>query len=199
MGTKTLLGALLFSLSLSAQAIPIVKHIVENGQLVGAENVNVNGVWYDVKFADGTCIDLFSGCDENSDFIFSTFSSVQMASEALIDQVLVDLSPELNFDSDPSKTFGCDFITACRSQIPFRTAFNSPTRVAVSGPTNYRESNSVGISGSWPDSWDTTRYGLLNFAVWTEKVHTIPEPSTIALLGLGLLGIGWTRSKKPQH
>ena len=107
MGTKTLLGALLFSLSLSAQAIPIVKHIVENGQLVGAENVNVNGVWYDVKFADGTCIDLFSGCDENSDFIFSTFSSVQMASEALIDQVLVDLSPELNFDSDPSSSFFC--------------------------------------------------------------------------------------------
>ena len=41
---------------------------VVDGELVGASDVLVDGTLYDVKFQDGTCVDLFDGCDEVSDF-----------------------------------------------------------------------------------------------------------------------------------
>ena len=43
---------------------------VVGGQLMGASGVDVGGILYDVEFLDGTCIDLFSGCDESADFDF---------------------------------------------------------------------------------------------------------------------------------
>jgi hypothetical protein len=45
---------------------------IVGGQLIGASNVDVGGGLYDVVFTDGTCIALFSGCDSNSDFAFTT-------------------------------------------------------------------------------------------------------------------------------
>jgi hypothetical protein len=38
------------------------------GQILGASGVDVGGTLYDVEFLDGTCIALFSGCDEVSDY-----------------------------------------------------------------------------------------------------------------------------------
>lgn len=44
---------------------------VQNGALFGATGVDVNGVLYDVSFLDGTCPELYNGCDQDSDFPFS--------------------------------------------------------------------------------------------------------------------------------
>jgi hypothetical protein len=59
---------------------------VSGGQLLGAHNVDVLGTLYDVTFLNGTCIDLFSGCDEPSDFAFNTQASATAAGQALLDR-----------------------------------------------------------------------------------------------------------------
>ena len=41
--------------------------IIVGDQLTGANGVNVNGSLYNVRFADGTCVAIFDGCDSVSD------------------------------------------------------------------------------------------------------------------------------------
>ncbi len=91
------------------------------GILTGASGVNVNGTLYDVAFREGTCADLFSGCDQNSDFIFSNPSNdgtlLGNAMLALLEQVLID-SPLGAFDSNPALTYGCYVASECRIISP---------------------------------------------------------------------------------
>ncbi len=44
---------------------------IVGGILHGASGVDVGGTLYDVEFLDGTCIVLFNGCDQSSDFTFT--------------------------------------------------------------------------------------------------------------------------------
>ena len=61
--------------------------VVVAGELVGATGVNVGGTVYDVQFVDGSCIDVYGGCDEVSDFPFTTLADATLAAQALLDQV----------------------------------------------------------------------------------------------------------------
>ena len=57
---------------------------------------NVDGSLYDFEFLDGTCVALFSGCDDISDFTFSTVAAATLASQALLDQVRLNgVAPSL--------------------------------------------------------------------------------------------------------
>ena len=66
---KLILEAVLILMASGAQAATLN---VLGGQLMGASGVDVGGSLYDVQFLDGTCIDLYSGCDDVSDFTFQT-------------------------------------------------------------------------------------------------------------------------------
>src|SRR5688572_27474840 len=70
---------------------------VSGGELTGALEVDVGGTLYNVAFVEGTCVDLFSGCDEVSDFTFTSLGGATQASQALLDQVFLDVT-EGNFD-----------------------------------------------------------------------------------------------------
>lgn len=50
-----------------------------NGELIGAKGVTVAGATYDVAFVDGTCEEVFSGCDSPADFVFSSQASATAA------------------------------------------------------------------------------------------------------------------------
>ncbi|MCH2186655.1 PEP-CTERM sorting domain-containing protein [Myxococcota bacterium] len=75
---------------------------VAGGQLMGATGVIVDGSSYNVAFLDGTCIALYDGCDEASDFTFQTAAAATLASQALLDQVFLDGIGL--FDSNPALT-----------------------------------------------------------------------------------------------
>ena len=88
--------------------------------LVGANGVNVGGTLYDVEFRNApgdSCIGLFTGCDQPTDFVFQTESLARAASQALLDQVFTD-SALGNFDSEPALTQGCTNSSLCAAATP---------------------------------------------------------------------------------
>ncbi|HIG00776.1 MAG TPA: hypothetical protein EYQ66_05655 [Myxococcales bacterium] len=97
---------LVVGLVLMASGVQAATLNVIGGQLHGASGVIVDGNAYDVEFLEGSCISLFDGCDDVSDFTFQTQAAAILASQALLDQALLDGGAGL-FDSQPGLTFGC--------------------------------------------------------------------------------------------
>jgi hypothetical protein len=95
----------------SAHALPVLR-IDANGVLTGAEGVEVGGTLYDVKFVDGSCVDLFSGCDEDTDF-------VNIALEQVVQQVFTP-SVQGNFGHSPQLIKGCTDLDTCLVEFPQR-------------------------------------------------------------------------------
>ncbi|MBW2667882.1 MAG: hypothetical protein JRE13_16465, partial [Deltaproteobacteria bacterium] len=102
----SLITLVVLFICMAASANALTLNVDGGGQLFGAFDVNVGGTLYDVEFVAGTCIALFDGCDDVSDFTFQTEAAAITASQALLDQVLLD-SIEGNFDSQPNLTNGC--------------------------------------------------------------------------------------------
>lgn len=176
--------------SLPVLAAPTL--LVTGGLLTGAKGVVVGADLYDVQFKDGTCADLFNGCDGADDFVFDSDSTARVAFTALLDSVFID-SDLGNFDSDPSQTLGCSDFGVCRVRTPLAvlTAGEEITAIRLE---NWRNGNNTDfVSSSFPVLFglDTTLVTTSTWAVWTRST-AIPEPSTlglVALAGVSLMAV----------
>lgn len=159
-----------------------------SGILTGATGVDVGGTLYDVEFVDGTCAAVFTGCDDAStDFTFQTASAAVAASQALLDQVLLD-STLGNFDTEPSLTNGCAVPDGCLVWTPY-VAFPSVAGFGTGTSNNLNTAASdnagtVTIIGSAEPAF----LEVSTFARW--KIATsVPEPASFILVGLGLVAL----------
>ncbi len=173
-----------------------------NDQLIGANNVEVNGTFYNVTFQDGSCASVFSGCDNaGDDFDFTDSGGAQDASTALVLQVF---NPSI-FGSEPIRISGCDIAENCRVATPHALTlsinndllFNAKIANIFSG-----SSNTVGSLNSFPSSNFILSQGGFDpdatFARFTAVTveSSIPEPRTLALFAIGLAGLGFMKRRE---
>lgn len=185
------IGALGLAMS-PAQAVPTL--LVDNGQLLGADNVNVAGNLFDVRFVEGSCNSLFSGCTSSS-FPFPTHASATVAGQALIDQVFIDTGSDL-FDTDPTTTLGCTTGT-CTILIP-GTLLPGLLSAAVAFNGNVDALDRTGTLNTGRTT-NTASNGSRVFAVFTEaETVSISEPSLVALFGAGLFGVAMARRRRSR-
>lgn len=197
-----------------AGASPIL-NIDENGLLMGASDVDVAGMLFSVEFVDGTCAGIFNGCDDASDFAFSTIGEARAAAQALLDTVFIDGTFGY-FDTDPTRVAGCpgspNVLGSCLALIPYSstliTGQNGDQSFNVSA--NNRPLNNSDVIGGSSTHLDLYHTGdcrpphfcrpswapYSTWAVWSPQVITAPESGTLILLGSGLLGFSLARRKK---
>ncbi|HEU4821089.1 MAG TPA: PEPxxWA-CTERM sorting domain-containing protein [Qipengyuania sp.] len=184
--------SLLFAGSAHAATLQITA-----GKLTGATGVLVDGASYDVTFADGTCIELFAGCD-NEDFAFQTLTGANAAANALLDQVFLD-GVSGSFDTNPISTAVCNLNFNCFFIVPF-------ARLAGDGVDAVRaenwalELNDKTLALQTTTTFDTRQSSLSNYAVFTRSIAApVPEPSSWMLFigAFGLVGGAMRRLRRP--
>lgn len=170
--------------------VPPAMLVVDGGELQGATGVDVGGTLYDVEFVEGTCVDLFDGCDDVSDFAFATVEDALLAAQALQDQVVLNIGTD-NFDTVPNLTAGCSGVF-CGTAFPFGQPGATEVDV-VSSVNQVDEVSDFFGAGSTERTFDSSSgafHTLTTYAVWTvasspQEVPMIAWPAVISMLALG--------------
>ncbi len=168
--------------------------IINSGELQGATGIVISGLGtYDVSFEDGSCADFFFGCDELSDFAFTSYEQVIAASQALLDQVFIDSYLGL-FDSNPALIRGCEDDSKCIALIPYKL-----TKSWVLSKNLINSNSESGDEHSYTTNlkYNQSILGRSNstFAVFT-LVAQVPTPATALLFGSALITLISFRREK---
>lgn len=170
----------------SAQAVPTLL-IDGGGQLIGADRVDVGGSLYDVRFGNGSCTGLFSGCNNAvDDFAFQTQAEGIVAAQALLDQVFIDNGSNL-FDTEPETILGCSSVSTCQALIPVTLLTGGLLSNVITNNNNSIAGDTASSTLTLQRALSTASNGSRTYAVFTASA-SVPEPSVIALFSVGLLG-----------
>lgn len=199
-----LTGAML--LAGSASATPAATLITNSGGLLtGATGVSVHGSLYNVEFVDGTCASVFGSCSTSS-FTFQSQATAQLATQALLDQVLLGI-----YDDDVELTLGCPVVSdrsGCIIGIPYFATATTYDTAFTQNRSNLMEASGRFDSSTFrvinqAHSYTTVGRGGEVFArfTFTGLVPAVPEPSTwtMMLIGFGAIGHAMRRRKQAER
>ena len=162
-------------------------------QLVGANGVEVDGTIYNVRFIDGVGEKIIP----ESEFTFTTSLGAQHASQALEDQVYIDVTGLANWDTDPEMTNGIESTTSGKMFTPYKSdngywyggVWNPPDQYIGYGFLNTIYgvgSANDRVAGASPYfAADSTNDNALVYAIWT----SVPVPASFLLLISGLTAL----------
>jgi hypothetical protein len=215
---KKIVTSALITIALAALSTPASAAVtlnVQNNVLVGASNVEVLGALYDVEFIDGRS---YASVFGSTPLAFSNLASANAASQSLLDQVFLD-GPAGDFDSivrsdgnvtTTSFTNGCSSHNFCLTFTPFEIVIfpSSVSDVSSSVASNFNpqwsgENPLDRIQlGQYPTTYVFSDFGsptIINWARWSPAggiAAVVPEPSTYAMIGLGLLGLSFINRRR---
>lgn len=165
-----------------------VTHLVDSsGQLTGATGVNVDGTLFDVTFVDGTCTELFNGCDTyRGDFAFTAQGEASYAALALKETVFVNNALG-EFDFEPQLINGCTDVSFCSVYTPFLRW--QTDKVLVVAFASFRESeksrDSIYLPGTTYRLFDTTADENIVYALWQPSAVPLPATAWLFISALG--------------
>lgn len=183
-------------------------YILSGDDLVGANHVEIDGLYYRVDFVEGTADQIY-GLTTGGSFDFTTQAEAAAAAQALADQVFdhqvyrdygsVQRWERDDYDTLPGRTYGItsngrgDIITP---YVLENSGFRAWSFVneASSPYLYYADSDFTGSFLSGSISLDSSS-GDYVFARWTQVPSPIPVPGSALLLGFGLLGCAALRKK----
>lgn len=189
--------SLLFYSNQTSAAVIQLKFI--NGELIGADNLVVNNRLYNVRFIDGSCVSLFEGCDEASDFIFKTRVEAAEAARVLIEKVFID-SPNLLLDTRPQLTRGCESDGIVPQCIVSTVIFENSaiTTLTINGSNNSSDWAQGYFAGA-ETIFDTTKENNLVYAKWQAVSVSAPTSLTLFLLVIFMILVSSsTKYLKPK-
>lgn len=179
---STVLVSLLL-MSTSALSAPILDY---NGgsSVVGVLDFEVDGVLYDVSWQEGSYNEIF---DTNS--ITPTFLNDSSGAQTAANGLIALFEASNLFPSDiaglcSDNSSDCDFVIPWTVSATNIDAFNIDWG-QPNGPWKLQTQN-------WLRDFDNN---LVAMTLFTQSA-AVPEPASIALLTLGLAGIGFSRKKK---
>ncbi len=170
-------------------------------EITGATDILIGGSLFDVQFFDGTFTDLYpSGSafvDEQASLLASQalLSLYNAAGSDVLD------APELTRGIEPQQidAFG-SIITPYGDVQGLALDFTILNLEKFTGFNGNASVSSSSPSFRLPIGFDTGNDDTSTFAVWSPAaaVAAVPEPSTYAMMGLGLLGVAGMSRRKNQ-
>ncbi len=213
---RALVAVCAVSMASGVSATVILNEV--GGTLLGASNVQVGDFLYDVNFVDGSCAGLFDGCDDTSDFDFQTLDDAVAAGSALLEQVLIGRFDFEYFDVAGCAVNAnevCIALVPFATSVVVPTPFYPNGDISYVQTRNYAATQDVlglsplvAVPGNDDSDYVVADGGFreadydpsgnscselcenqVTYARFS-VTGTVPEPTTTALLALGLFGVG---------
>ena len=171
-----LCAGIIFNLEASATSL-----IVEGGKLTGATGIQLGSSFYDVEFLDGSCENLFNGCNSLNDFLFNETMAIASA-EALRDEVFIGL-----YDTNPELTRGVTDSARGNIITPYGFHVDPWTGyIKAQGVTNISADGIDSVYlGAVAPGWDTGGAANYTYARWTQADPIIDLED--AIIGLQVI------------
>lgn len=140
----------------------------EQGVVTGISCMNANDAFFDLQFADGSCVELFDGCDDVSDFATSSAEAAELINNTFFHLRTNGIAPE--------NIRGCGG-AGCAFEVPY--ALNPSVVIRTS--TEYPDEPATGVTTVSPD--DAVRTSENDRRTWlvaTPALEQCPPPSRFA-------------------